>query len=123
MQAKGEFDVQLDPQNDEEAPAGRMVIKKEYSGDFVGVGTGQMLSKRTALGAAVYSAIEEVEGCLGEKKGAFTLVHSGYMTKEEQSLEIKIVPGSGDGDFKTISGSLEIIQEEGKHRYVLNYDI
>lgn len=47
MTAKGTFDVDLQPQDDADTPAGRMVIDKTYSGDMTGSGKGQMISKRT----------------------------------------------------------------------------
>ena len=123
MSATGIFEVNLDPQNDENAPAGRMIIDKKYSGALVGKGIGQMISKRTETGAAVYSAIEEFEGSLDGKKGAFTLVHYGEMSSEDQKLEVNIVAGSGAGELESISGSLKIIQEDKMHKYVLNYKL
>lgn len=123
MEAKGTFEVKLDPQSDSKAPAGRMLIDKSYSGDFVGNGKGQMLSKRTTSGSAVYSAIEEVEGHISELSGSFTLIHLGAMSSKGQSLEVKIVNGSGTGDFENISGTLDIIQADGNHLYVLNYSL
>jgi hypothetical protein len=123
LSASGIFEVQLEPQKDQNAPAGRMLINKNYTGDLVGTGIGQMLSKRTAGGAAVYSAIEEFEGSVEGKKGTFTLVHSGYISADGQSLEVKILEGSGDGELKNISGSLNIMQEEGKHQYELVYSL
>ena len=44
MNASGSFDVELEPQNDQEFPAGRMTIRKQYSGDLEGTGIGQMFS-------------------------------------------------------------------------------
>jgi len=104
-------------------PAGRMLIDKKYSGGLVGSGLGQMISKRTKTGSAVYSAIEEFEGSLDGKKGAFTLVHYGEMSAEGQKLNVNIVAGSGSGELENISGSLEIIQEDKTHKYVLNYKL
>lgn len=123
MSAAGTFQVSLDPQIDEDAPVGRMVINKKYEGDLVGTGIGQMISKRTESGIAVYSAIEEYKGTVDGKIGGFTLIHNGYMSNETQSLEVKILDGSGVGDLKNISGTLEIIQAAGKHDYVLNYQL
>jgi len=123
MIASGSFEIKLDPQDDQDAPAGRMIIRKKYSGDLQGDGTGQMLSKRTEKGTAAYSAIEEFEGSISGKSGAFTFIHTGYMSADGQSLEVKILPGSGTEEFANITGSLEITQEEGKHRYVLTYDL
>ena len=123
MSATGIFEVNLDPQNDENAPAGRMIIDKKYSGALVGKGIGQMISKRTETGSAIYSAIEEFEGSLDGKKGAFTLVHYGEMSATGQKLEVNIVADSGLGELENISGSLKIIQEDKMHKYVLNYKL
>ena len=59
MSANGTFGVDLTPQEDIGSPVGRMLIKKTYLGDMNGSGAGQMISKRTENGAAVYYAIEE----------------------------------------------------------------
>lgn len=121
MSVSGTFDVKLESQSDEGVPAGRMIIHKEYCGGMVGKGVGQMISKRTEGGAAVYSAIEEFEGTVSGKAGSFTLFHNGFMSALKQSLEVIIVEGSGAGELKGIQGSLVIIQESGKHSYVLEY--
>lgn len=123
MSAQGTFDVSLEPQEDKSAPVGRMLINKKYSGDAEGLGIGQMISKRTNNGIAVYSAIEEFQGSVDGKMGAFTLIHSGYMSSETQSLDIKILAGSGSGELKGISGSLDIIKENDNHKYVLTYEL
>ena len=87
MSANGTFDIDLTPQQDDGYPAGRMLIKKTYQGDMSGSGIGQMISKRTENGAAVYYAVEEFSGSVKDKNGGFTLVHKGHMGKESQSLE------------------------------------
>ena len=122
MSAHGIFEVNLEPQKDENAPVGRMLINKKYTGDIDGTGIGQMISKRTDNGAAVYFAIEEFEGSVDGKTGSFTLVHTGYMSGETQSLDIKILEGSGRGELGDISGSMDIIVEEGEHKFVLHYE-
>ena len=80
-----------------------------------------MISKRTESGAAVYSAIEEFEGSLNCKTGAFTLFHTGFMSATKQELKVIIVEGSGSGKLKGIQGELSITQENGVHNYVLKY--
>ena len=122
MSAHGIFEVNLEPQKDENAPVGRMLINKKYTGDIDGTGIGQMISKRTDNGVAVYFAIEEFEGSVDGKTGSFTLVHTGYMSGETQSLDIKILEGSGRGELGDISGSMDIIVEEGEHKFVLHYE-
>ena len=124
MKAKGEFDVDLIAQSDAEFAAGRLTIEKVYRGDLVGEGKGQMLSKRTAVaGSAGYVAIEEVGGVLAGKTGSFTLQHSGTMTRGVQSLTVSIVPDSGEGELTGISGSLDIIIDNGKHYYEMVYTL
>ncbi|WP_068547743.1 DUF3224 domain-containing protein [Thalassotalea crassostreae] len=121
MTISGLFDVNLEPQTDEKAPAGRLLISKKYHGDMQGSGSGQMLSKRTEGGAAAYCAIEEFSGSVAGKHGAFTLIHTGFMDGAAMSLDIKILAGSGQGELANITGSMEIIQQDGEHQYVLNY--
>ncbi|MCH1925013.1 DUF3224 domain-containing protein [Shewanella sp. C32] len=121
LAVSGSFDVNVEPQQDDDAPAGRMILRKQYHGAMSGVGVGQMLSKRIANGAAAYSAIEEFVGSVDGKQGAFTLVHSGFMNGGEQTLKIYILPGSGIGELSNISGTMDIIQQNGEHQYQLRY--
>lgn len=123
MSAKGTFEVQLTPQDDGAVPAGRMLIEKTYQGDVVGSGTGQMISKRTESGTAVYYAIEEFSGSVKGKSGGFTLVHQGHMNGESQSLDVTILEGSGSGELEGISGSMLIVQDESEHRYELEFEL
>jgi len=123
MTATGTFEVDLQPQADGDSPAGRMVIDKTYSGDMSGSGKGQMISKRTESGAAVYYAIEEFSGSVKGKNGAFTLLHKGHMSAESQSLDIEILKGSGSGEFENISGSMAITQDSTGHSYELAYEL
>ena len=121
--AKGVFEVDLQPQADGDFPAGRMVIDKTYSGDVTGSGKGQMISKRTESGTAIYYAIEEFSGSVQGKSGAFALIHKGHMSSESQSLDIKILEGSGSGELEHISGSMAITQNSGGHSYELVYEL
>ena len=123
MNASGSFEVRLTPQDDAEVPAGRMLIDKTYQGDMVGSGTGQMISKRTDSGTAVYFAIEEFSGSVKGHRGGFTLLHTGQMNPESQSLEVTILEGSGSGELRSISGSMLIIQDESGHRYELTFEL
>ena len=121
--AKGNFEVNLEPQKDDVAPAGRMIINKTYNGGLEGSGAGQMISKRTMGGGAVYYAIEEFIGDVDGKKGSFTLTHKGVMDKDSQSLEVLIMEGSGTDELENITGSMSIEQESGTHIYELKYSL
>ncbi|NND43724.1 MAG: DUF3224 domain-containing protein [Xanthomonadales bacterium] len=121
MPAEGTFEVELTPQEDREFPAGRMLINKRYTGDMSGSGIGQMISKRTEEGTAVYCAIEEFSGSVNGKTGSFTLVHKGTMSEASQLLEVDILEGSGSGELEGISGSMLITQQAGEHSYELRF--
>ena len=122
MSANGAFEIDMAPQEDPGAPAGRMVLSKTYRGAMNGSGIGQMISKRTESGAAVYYAIEEFSGSVDGRSGAFTLVHQGRMTKDTQLLEVNILEGSGSGELVTITGSMRIAQDVNGHTYELRYE-
>jgi hypothetical protein len=123
MSANGTFEVSLTSQEDLGTPAGRMLIKKNYLGDMNGSGIGQMISKRTEKGIAVYYAIEEFSGSIKGKSGGFTLVHKGHMSKKSQTLEVTILEGSGSGELQNISGSMLIVQDSNGHRYELSFEL
>lgn len=123
MNASGEFEVNLEPQAEDSHPVGRMLINKTYTGELLGTGIGQMISKSSEAGYAVYSALEEFKGSIGKKTGSFTLFHIGKMSATEQSLEISIVPGSGTEQLAGIAGQLSITQEQGGHQYLLEYTL
>ncbi|WP_205662176.1 DUF3224 domain-containing protein [Alteromonas flava] len=122
--AKGQFNVQLQPQKDLTNNAGRLLIDKSYTGDFSASGTGQMLSHRTHVeGSAGYVAIETIDGELNGQKGTFVMQHSGSMAAGEQHLSITIIADSGTGELTGISGYMEIDIREGQHFYSLHYQI
>ena len=123
MTAKGTFEVDLQAQADAGSPAGRMLIDKIYSGDMTGSGKGQMISKRTESGTAVYYAIEEFSGSVNGRNGAFTLVHKGFMSAQSQTLDVEILEGSGSGELENISGSMVITQDSTGHTYDLVYEL
>ncbi|NVJ66760.1 MAG: DUF3224 domain-containing protein [Gammaproteobacteria bacterium] len=120
---KGSFEVNLNPAQDD-IDMGRFLLDKTYQGPLSGSAKGQMLSHRTSVeGSAGYVALEHFEGELDGKKGGFSLVHKGLMENGTNSLNITIIPNSGSGELRSISGSLEIIIEDGKHFYELNYQL
>jgi len=123
MNAMGTFQVSLEPQSDAAFPAGRMVMDKVYSGDMSGTGKGQMISKRTESGRAVYYAIEEFLGSVNGKSGAFTLIHNGHMDQESQTLNVDILAGSASGELEDIVGEMSITQDSHGHSYQLAYEL
>lgn len=126
--ARGTFEVQIVPlpvdAYTDATTLGRMTIDKQFSGDLVGTGKGQMLTGMGSVkGSAAYSAIERVTGVLAGKRGTFLLQHTGIMSNGAQSLVITIVPDSGTDELTGISGTLAIIIEGKKHSYDLEYTL
>lgn len=102
-----------------------MLLAKTFTGDLVATGAGQMLTALTDVeGSAGYVAIERVEGTLQGRSGAFILQHSGTMTRGAQQLSISVVPDSGTGALRGLSGSMQIeIAPDGTHGYVFRYTV
>jgi hypothetical protein len=122
--AKGEFEVKLAPISAADEPVMRMSIDKQFHGDLQASSIGQMMAGgNEANGARVYVALETVTGSLGGKSGSFILVHRGTMTKSAQELSVIVVPDSGTGELKGISGMLNIQITGGKHFYTMDYTL
>lgn len=128
MHASGPFDVKLTTQPASEDPGradlGRMTIDKQFRGDIEGTSKGEMLTAMTSVkSSAGYVAVERVTGTLKRKSGTFILQHSGTMTRGAPSLTITVVPDSGTGQLVGLTGTMQIIIENGKHSYTFDYSL
>jgi hypothetical protein len=119
--AAGTFDVKLVPQAVPGAALERMTIDKQFHGDLEASSKGEMLAVRTTDGSAGYVAMERVDGTLHGRHGSFVLQHFGVMTRGSPSLTVSVVPDSGTGDLKDLTGSMTIKIDGGVHHYVLTY--
>jgi uncharacterized protein DUF3224 len=127
-QAKGTFEVKLDPQAEadkaEGSTLGRMSLDKKFHGDLEGTAKGTMLTAGTDVkGSAGYVAIERVTGTLNGKTGSFVLQHSGTLTRGAPLQNISVVPDSGTGQLAGISGKFLVIIADGKHSYEFDYTL
>ena len=125
--ASGSFDVTVTPvpadEKDREAAIPRFAIRKRYHGDLEATADAEMLVSGSPTSGA-YVAIENVSGALAGKNGTFALQHSGTADQGAQSLSIAVVPGSGTGDLKGLSGRMAIrIEKDGRHFYEFDYSI
>lgn len=126
--ATGTFDVKVVPHDpdaySEDGTLGRMTIDKVLHGDLEGTSKGQMLTAMTSVKtSAGYVAVERVTGTLHGATGSFALMHTGTMTRGVPGLVISVVPDSGTGALSGLTGSFNIIREDGKHSYEFDYDI
>ena len=124
--AQGRFDIEMKPLAEDKGWGGfaRMSIDKVFHGELEGESKGVMLAAHTEVkGSAGYVAFERVTGKLDGQSGSFVLQHSGSMGQGKSSQVIEVVPDSGTGELKGISGSLEIIYKEKGHDYVFSYSL
>lgn len=121
--AHGTFTVQIQPLTP--APAeglSRFSINKHIHGDLEATSKGEMFSGGDPKqGAAGYVAIEVVTGTLNGKLGSFALQHTATMDQNGHKMSVIVVPGSGTGELKGISGTFDIQVSDGQHSYNLEY--
>ena len=127
MHAAGPFDVKITPQDDNSGDPllNRMTLEKQYHGDLDATGKGQMLTAGTEVkGSGAYVAIERVTGTLKRRSGTFVLQHTGTMAQNAPQLTIVVVPDSGTGQLKGLTGKMTIIiATDGKHSYDFEYTL
>jgi hypothetical protein len=123
--AHGTFTVDVHPLTP--APAeglGRFSIDKQIHGDLEATTKGEMFSGGDPRqGAAGYVAIEMVTGALDRKQGSFALQHLATMDANGLKMQVIVVPGSGTGDLKGITGTFTIHNDKGAHSYDFDYTL
>lgn len=128
-QAKGTFEVKVNPLVEDEKVAGlavgRFGVTKQLAGDIEGTSKGEMMTADTAVeGSAGYVAVEEVTGTLKGRRGSFKLLHLGTMKRGGSfDLSIKVVPDSGTDQLVGLTGTMAIVIEQGRHSYQLDYTL
>ena len=128
MRAIGTFEVVMQPLSEPDtvpgAALGRMSLDKQFDGDLLAVGKGEMLTALTGVeGSAGYVAIERVTGTLHGRQGSFVFQHAGIMSRGDQHLSISVVPDSGTEQLIGISGVFSLTIVDGKHGYVFDYSL
>lgn len=108
----------------EAAGLGRMALDKEFDGDLKGTSQGEMLSLLDrAIGSGGYVAMERVTGTLDGRSGSFVLQHTATMRRGTPEMKIAVVPDSGSGELKGLSGSMTIQMEGKQHFYYFDWEI
>jgi hypothetical protein len=121
--ARGTFTVDMHPLTPPPAEGlARFSIDKQIHGDLEATSKGEMFSGGDPKqGVAGYVAIEVVTGTLAGKHGSFALQQMATMDRNGRKLSVVVVPGSGTGELKGISGTFNIEIAAGKHSYHLEY--
>lgn len=122
----GSFEAKMTPQppydTSDGINLGRATVAKTFHGPLEATGSVEMLGAMTPVqGSAGYVAIERVVGTLEGRAGSFVLQHSAAMNRGQPQMAISVVPDSGTGDLKGLSGTMRIDIVESKHFYTLDY--
>ncbi len=128
MNVQGTFEVTVKTEPPYEIVDGvalsRATVDKRFSGPLDATSRVDMLAARGAVeGSAGYVAIERVRGTLEGREGTFVLQHDGRMKGGATTLTITIVPDSGTGALRGLSGRMEIRIVDGQHHYELAYEL
>src|SRR4051812_29405451 len=108
--AKGKFEVQARSKETVEITPGmtlgKIRLDKRFAGELSGTGVVEMMSVATAVqGSAGYVALEYVDATLAGRSGTFVLQHNGLMARGAPTLSVVVVPDSGTGELRGLSGS------------------
>ncbi|MBL7990668.1 MAG: DUF3224 domain-containing protein, partial [Candidatus Kapabacteria bacterium] len=57
------------------------------------------------------------------RTGTFVLMHFGILNRGESHLNITVVPDSGTEALEGLSGTMNIINDAGKHSYTFDYTL
>lgn len=130
QRAAGAFDVKVTPQKPDTQIAraanfSRLTIDKRFHGDLEGISKGEMLATQTETpGSAGYVALERVTGRLAGRQGSFVLQHSATMSRGTATSAISVVPDSGTGELRGLTGSMTItVAADGTHSYQFDYKL
>ncbi|MFT3928424.1 MAG: DUF3224 domain-containing protein [Myxococcales bacterium] len=134
--AKGTFEIQARSREsvevrvatreaDSESPGmtlGKIRFDKQFSGEMQGISVVEMMSAgNPSSGSAGYVALEYVVATLDGRHGSFMLQHSGQMARGVPTLSLTVVPDSGTGGLRGLSGSMSIDIVEKQHYYSMSF--
>ena len=127
-QVTGRFDIHRTPQPALDLGGGMQAMHvrfdKRFEGALAATSVAHMLAVGTAVdGSAAYVAVERVEGTLDGRAGSFLMRHCGTMDRGAQSLDLAVVPDSGDGALAGLRGTMRIDIVDGQHLYTFDYVI
>ncbi len=131
--AVASFDVTGWDQGEPESEAGgptlsSAVVRKQFDGDLVAESEARLMmcqadTSDISAGAG-YIASEVVRGSLAGKQGTFVMQHWGLSADGRERTGGHVVPGSGTGDLKGLTGSVEIsVDGDGTHTLTIDYEL
>lgn len=116
----------------DEKPAGitvgpkvtRATVTQRFTGDIKGSGTTEYVMVYRPDKTADYSGVQIINGAVGVRKGSFALLVRGKYDGKEAVTKWEVVPGTGKGDLKGLTGKGEFSAPMGsKGKYKLTYEL
>lgn len=116
----------------DEKPAGitvgpkvtRATVTQRFTGDIKGSGTTEYVMVYRPDKTADYSGVQIINGAVGVRKGSFALLVRGKYDGKEAATKWEVVPGTGKGDLKGLTGKGEFSAPMGsKGKYKLTYEL
>lgn len=72
---------------------------------------------------AAYVGLMKLDGKIGDKSGTFALEDEGEFEAGAANSSLKIIEGSGTGDFKNIKGTARYRADNNKFTFELEYTL
>jgi DMSO/TMAO reductase YedYZ molybdopterin-dependent catalytic subunit len=128
MRANSTFEINgWDEIPGDEIPNGhklsRATVKKTFRGDLEGTSTAELLLSKGPKDSAAYVALERIDGRLADRSGTFLLMHSALADAKGQHGDWRIVPGSGTGGLRGLSGRAEYRHDSSGASFTLDYEV
>ena len=102
----------------------KATVTQAFTGDIVGEGVCEYLMAYPDEKSANYVALQVVTGKVGGKQGSFVLQVAGGYDGNEASGTWFVVPGTGTGELKKLSGEGGFHAPHGSQmHYTLDYDL
>ena len=106
-----------------EVQLGSATFHKTFTGDIAATSVVHMLSAGRSDAPLAYIALELVTGSLHGSVGTFVLRHEGSMAAGAAVNELEVVPGSGTGELKDITGTAVITHNGGGQQLAMTYEL
>jgi hypothetical protein len=101
----------------------RAIVTNVFKGDFEATSRSELLMCGRTDGTGGYTAQERIEGSIGGRSGSFTLHHGATRVGTGETRFGYIVPGSGTGDLRGITGQATYHQDGQSATLTLDYDL
>jgi Protein of unknown function (DUF3224) len=99
-------------------------VTASFEGEITGDGSVEYLMAYPDESYASIVGLQRVKGAVGDRSGSFVLVLAGTFEGGKARCDWSVVPGSGTGDLKGLSGIGNFVTgEAGSADYTFDYDV